>query len=272
MNNQKKVLLLACFFMLTYTVIGQSLQEFKNGKEPFYKEKGGIGDHGTWGFALSVSNLSNPAAPNSNAHNITKLSMRMDYKRYRKEKGKSRMFYQNKSLGDVFTILGSELSSNTGVDQKEGSTISTFIGWSSWGWNVLVKEKAMVAMGFNINDYVVGTRYYYRDINGGIISQESKEPQGLYYGSGLSVFFDYALSEKVILQTLTSYTASFWRPVSLSYATVDSSYPKPHFLHFNAELQTSFKLFVGFDFTMLINRGDLPNDTRRLDILLGYRF
>lgn len=272
MTKQKMVLLLACSFMTTYSAIGQSLPEFKNGKEQFYKEKGSIGDHGNWGFALSASTLSNPAAPNSDAHSITKLSMRMDYKRYRKEKGKPRMFYQNKSLGDVITILGSELKNNTGVEQKEGSTVSTFIGWTSWGWNVLAKDRAMIALGFNINDYIVGTRYYYRDINGGIISQETNEPQGLYYGSGLSVFFDYALSQKVILQTLTSYTASFWRPVSLSYATVDSSYPKPHFLHLNAELQTSFKVFVGFDYTIMLNRGDLPNDTRRLDLLIGYRF
>ncbi|MFN3841546.1 MAG: hypothetical protein ACK4RF_12645 [Cyclobacteriaceae bacterium] len=272
MNTQKMVLLLALFFMMKGSATGQSLQEFKNGKEPFYKEKGSIGDHGTWGFALSFSNLSNPVAPNSNAHNITKLSMRMDYKRYRNEKGKPRMFYQNKSLGDVFVILGSELKNHTGVDQKEGSTISTFIGWTSWGWNMLAKDRAMIAMGFNINDYIVGTRYYYRDVNGGIISQETKEPQGLYYGIGPSVFFDYAISEKVILQTLTSYTATFWRPVSLSYATVDKSYPKPHFLHLNAELQTSFKLFVGFDVAVLLNRGDLPNDTRRIDLLIGYRF
>lgn len=252
----------------TAGVFSQSLEDFKLGKENFYLEKGGYKNSDKFAVALSISSLANPAAPNPDAHNRTAPAMRIDWKRYHIGKGRSRRFFQNKSIGDLLTLLGRP----KGVNREEGSSFSTFIGWASWGWNIIAKDRHMFALGFNVNDYVVGSTCIYTDTFGNPLSPVTQEPQGLYYGSGPSLFYDFAISEKMILQVHTAYTATFWRPISLSYAQEDKSYPKPHFYHLNAELQTSFKLFVGFDFSMLINRGDLPNDTRRLDLLIGYRF
>jgi hypothetical protein len=129
-----------------------------------------------------------------------------------------------------------------------------------------------LAFGFNLNDYIIGSTYIYTDAQGVKQTPITTEPQGYYWGGGPSLFFDYALSEKLVLQTFAAYSLAFWGPVSLSYAQEDKSYPKPHFLHLNAEIQTSFHLYGGVDFTSLINRGDLPNDTKRIDFIVGYRF
>jgi len=245
----------------------QSLESFKNGKDEFYN------GYGHWGFALSFSSLSNPAAPNPDAHKISGLAMKFDFKNYNFEKGGKRFFFQNKTIGDLLFILGSEISSGKGAERSESSTVTTgLIGWTSWGWNILAKEKSAVAIGFNINDYITGSTYVYTDAQGVKQTPITTEPQGYYWGAGPSVFFDYAISENLVLQTFAGYTLSFWRPVSLDYAQEDKSYPKPHFLHLNAELQTKFHLYGGFDFTSLINRGDLPNETKRIDLILGYRF
>jgi hypothetical protein len=257
------IFILMCQFSLS----GQSLESFKNGKDEFYD------GYGHWGFSLSLSNLSNPAAPNSEAHNITGLALKIDYKKYSYEKGARHMFFQNKTIGDLLFILGSEISSDKGAERSESSTISTgLIGWTSWGWNILGKEKTSLAFGFNLNDYIIGSTYVYKDSQGQNQTPITTEPQGYYWGGGPSLFFDYALSEKLVLQTFASYSLTFWRPVSLSYAQEDNSYPKPHVFQLNAEIQTSFHLYGGVDFTSLINRGDLPNDTKRIDFIVGYRF
>lgn len=254
-------------FVFSLSLSAQSLESFKNGKDEFYD------GFGHWGFSLSISNLSNPAAPNPDAHSMTGLTLKIDYKKYSFEKGSRHMFFQNKTIGDLLFILGSEISSGKGAERSESSTISTgLIGWTSWGWNLVGKEKASVALGFNLNDYIIGSTYIYSDSQGQLQSPLTTEPQGYYWGGGPSLFFDYAISEKLVLQTFAAYSLAFWRPVSLSYAQEDKSYPKPNFLHLNAEIQTSFHLYGGVDFTSLINRGDLPNDTKRVDIIIGYRF
>lgn len=260
-----------CFFILlclfSISLSAQSLDGFKNGKDVFYD------GYGHWGFSLSISSLSNPAAPNPDAHSITGLALKIDYKKYSAEKGGRHMFFQNKTIGDLLFILGSEIRNDKGAERGENSALTTgLIGWTSWGWNLIGKEKTSLAFGFNLNDYIIGSTYVYTNSQGQPQTPITTEPQGYYWGGGPSVFFDYALSEKLTLQTFASYSLAFWRPVSLSYAQEDKSYPKPHFFQLNAEIQTSFHLYGGVDFTSLINRGDLPNDTKRIDFIVGYRF
>jgi hypothetical protein len=244
----------------------QSLGDFSVGKNEYY-------GNGHWGFALGFTSLSNSAAPNPSAHSMSGFALKIDYKKYNFEKGGKRMFYQNKIIGDMIFILGSEIKSGKGAERAENSALGTgFIGWTSWGWNIVVKDKAALALGFNLNDYIIGSTYVYTNAQGQKQSPITTEPQGYYWAGGPSLFFDYQISENLNLQSFASYSLSFWRAVSLSYAQKDNSYEKPHFLEFNAELQTKFHLYGGIDFTTLINRGDLPNSTKRFDIFVGYRF
>jgi hypothetical protein len=260
------VLFLCGIFFPKINTFAQSLADFSVGKNEYY-------GNGHWGFALSISSLSNSAAPNPSVHSITGLALKVDYKKYNLEKGGKRMFFQNKTIGDALFILGSEITSGKGAERGENSTITTgLIGWTSWGWNIVAKDKATVALGFNLNDYIIGSTYVYTNAQGQKQTPITTEPQGYYWAGGPSLFFDYQISENLNLQTFAAYSLSFWRAVSLSYAEKDNSYAKPHFLEFNAELQTKFHLYGGIDFTTLINRGDLPNSTKRFDVIVGYRF
>lgn len=259
-------LFLLVFLMSAQNLAAQSLADFNVGKNEYY-------GNGHWGFALSLSHLSNSDAPNPSAHNVTGLALKIDYKKYNLEKGGKRFFFQNKTIGDALFILGSEIATGKGAERAENSTISTgLIGWSSWGWNLVATDKATFAIGFNLNDYIIGSTYIYTNAQGQKQTPVTTEPQGYYWGGGPSFFFDYQISENLNLQTFAGYTMSFWRAVSLSYADKDNNYPKPHIAELNVELQTKFHLYGGFDYTTLINRGNLPNNTKRFDIIVGYRF
>lgn len=245
----------------TYT-----LPQFSLGDQEFY-------GWGHWGVALSFSSLSNPAAPNKSAHSISGLAIKLDYKKYNLERGGKRMFFQHKTIGDLLFLLSKEVRKGQGAERAENSTLSTgLIGWTSWGWNVLGNNKSSIAVGFNLNDYIVGSTYVYTNAQGVKQTPVTTEPQGYYWGGGPSFFYDHQLTDKLVLQSFLGYSLAFWRAVSLSYAQEDKAYPKPHYLHLNAEVQTSFHLYAGFDFTAQLNRGDLPNKTKRLDLLVGYRF
>jgi hypothetical protein len=137
---------------------------------------------------------------------------------------------------------------------------------------LVAKQRTAIALGFNINDYIVGSTYVYTNPQGQKQSPVTNEPQGNYWGAGPTLFADVSLSEKLVLHVFSAYSISLLRTTSVEYAIEDNSYPKPHFLHFNAELQTRGHLYAGVDFTALLNQGNNPNATQRIDLLVGYRF
>lgn len=259
--------IIVCFLLISNQLsIGQSLDDYSTGKDAYY-------GNGHWGFSLSGSNLSNSKAPNPSSHQVSGLTMKIDFRRYHLDHGGKRLFFQNKTIGDMLFILGKEIRKGTGAERAENSTLGTgLIGWTSWGWNVMSKPKSAFAVGFNLNDYIVGSTYIYTDGNGQPLSPVTLEPQGYYWAGGPSFFFDYQISDDLSLQSFVSYSLAFWRPVSLDYATVDNAYAKPHFGQLNVELHTRFHLYGGLDYVTLVNRGDLPNSTKRFDILIGYQF
>ncbi|MBX2899105.1 MAG: hypothetical protein KF775_05630 [Cyclobacteriaceae bacterium] len=261
-----KNLLTALFVVLCCSATqAQNLADFQLGKNDFY-------DEGHWGFALSYSAITNRQAPSPDNHNASGFAMKIDWKKYRAGSGERRFFYQNKSLGDMIFVLGSEIRRGTGVERGENSALSNLVGWSSWGWNVVSSSKLNVAAGFNLNDYMIGSTYIYRT---GQVAQSpvTLEPQGYYWGGGPSAFVDYLVNDKLMIQGFAAYSIAGWRAVSVSYATVDNNYPKPHFLHLNLELQSNlFHLYGGIEYCRLINRGDIPNNTTRFDLIIGYRF
>lgn len=242
----------------------QSFIDFDKQKRPFYDEP-------HFGFSLSYTMMSNPDAPYPEAHRQNGPTLQLYYKKYNLDKGDTRMFWQNKILGDLLFLLGKKIATDKGVTREEGSVLSDLIGSTSWGWNLNESNRISTALGFNLNDYIIGATYFER-FNGEPVNGSTKEPQGYYWATGPSLFVDYVISNQLVLQTFASYSFSLFKAVSVSDAANDKSYPKPHFVHLNVELQSSIRLYGGLDYTWLINRGDLPNKTRRLDIILGFRF
>ncbi len=246
------------------SIQGQSFQTFDQQKKPWY-------DEFHFGVVPVFTIMSNPEAPYAESHRVAAITMQIYYKKYNLDKGDTRMFWQNRSIGDLLSLLVREIRTNEGVDREEGSVLSDLIGSTSWGWNVNEGKRLSLAAGFNLNDYIIGATYAER-LNGEPVNLSTGEPQGYYWTTGPSLFADFVLTDQLVLQTFASYSISMFRLVSVSNAVEDKSYPKPHFVHLHAELQTTLRLFAGVDYTWLVNRGDLPNQTRRLDFFVGYRF
>lgn len=85
---------------------------------------------------------------------------------------------------------------------------------------------------------------------------------------------DYVLSKYLLLQTHVSYSFWVWRVVNPEYygTRVDDSHPYPYFGGLNFELHTCWGFFTGLDHNVLINRCGNPNNTKWLDILIGFHF
>lgn len=258
------VMFVLFMLFLSYRSFSQSFTDFDKQKSAYYDEP-------HFGFSLAYTSMSNPDAPYHEVHRQSGFTMQIYYKKYNLDKGDTRMYWQNKSIGDLLNLLVREIQTDKGAEREEGSVLSDLIGKTSWGWNVNNARRLSTAVGFNLNDYIIGATYAER-FNGEPVNLKTSEPQGYYWATGPSVFVDYVLTNDLVLQAFASYSLSMFRAVSVSNAVKDKSYPKPHFANINIELQTSLRLYGGIDYTWLINRGALPNKTRRLDVVVGFRF
>lgn len=244
----------------------QSLNEFRY----FNRE---YADDLYLGIFPTFTFVSNGEAPNSTAHRIAGFTGKLDLRKVNFEMGERRFLYQHKLLFDMLLIIENQVTDDgSAYYRSEESGLTTgFIGWTSWAWNMFGNERYCVAPGVNINDYFLTNSY---KLKAGSDNLTTIEPQGYWFAAGPSVFFDYALHNNFLLQTHASYSFGVWRAVNLEYddTQIDDSYPNPHFGGLNFELHTRWGFFTGLDYNFLINRGDNPNNTNRLDVLIGFRF
>jgi len=174
-----------------------------------------------------------------------------------------------KLLPDMFWLFKTITEKDeTELNAKVGSSITGgLIGWHSWNWNLRTRDRTCLQAGFAINDYFIGALY--RKPGGGIILNE---PQGWQIGAGPSAGITHLLTKNFMLTATSQYIASFAKPVDVSYAKADKKYPKPHFLHSQVTLMSKWGAFAELQYVRLINRGNQPNATQRLDIKLGFAF
>ncbi len=223
--------------------------------------------------AISRSKLTNLAAPYSENHTINGFTGTIDLKKVTFKKGQKRFFYEHKLIGDLFMLSREILFKNhNAIYRQESSNLSCgILGWAAWTWNINTPKKNSLAIGFNLHDYFLTSTYVVDSSSSGG-KRKSLEPQGYWFTAGPKLVYNRSISKHFILEAATSYSISYWRVVSLSYATVDDNYPKPHFGQARLEVLSSIGFFAGFDYNWVINRGDLPNSTKRFDALFGFRF
>ena len=254
------VVLSLCFSVLK----SQTLSDFKYLNYPYENE---------WylGVALSSSNLSNTKAPRPEKHQLSAFSGEIELKISSFQKGDYRYYFQHKLIPDMLVLTKQAINVSTNVLYRDESSYlaNGIFGWHSWAWNINKPGKASLAVGLNVNDYFLGSTYYNDTTTYNWISAE---PQGYYFAAGPTVVANYLLNKSFMLEAMASYSISYWRAVSLSYATVDNKYPKPHFGQINVEVMSAWGLFAGVDYNFIINRGNIPNNTSRLDLMLGFRF
>lgn len=253
-------------FVISNAVFTQQLNDFKFGKYTFY-------EYDRWGFGLMRSMMSNPGMPFPENHRQSAFSLKIDWKDYVLEKGDRRFYWQNKSVGDAISLLGQAIKDPSVVNRQEGTTLSHLLGFGSWGWNLNEPGRMSVAAGFNINDFILGSYSYERNPQGIPVNGKTREPHGLYYSAGPSVFFDFAITDFLVIQSLATYSFNLFRLVAISDAAEkDKKYPRPNLGQVTVELLTPTKFNFGIDYTWIKDRGANNNKARRLDVILTYRF
>lgn len=251
------------FFALVLSCTGfsQGLKDFKYLKDPYQNES-------YLGFAGTYTFIRNNAAPFPQAHNLSDFSADINYRTVNFGKGERQYLGHYKLLPDLIFLLGKMINQKNNGLRGEGSSITSGIaGWHRWVWNVKTTSKQCFSAGFALNDYFLGNSY--RDSTNGL---KTYDPQGWWLSTGPTVMYHLALGKNFILHATTNYNFGFYKPINVSYATVDSKYPKPHFFHSHFELVSTIGLFAGIDYSAVINRGDISGKVRRLDCLLGFKF
>lgn len=224
------------------------------------------------GLAFSNTFGSNNDAPNAEAHKLKGYSWEVNMRKVRLGTGEVSWRWQHKLLGDMTILVRDIFKDNSNYYRKENSGLTSgYLGWWNWTWNLHKPQKHLISAGFNLHDYFLTSSYHVDSLpeNDDLISLE---PQGYYFSAGPSLAAQYQVSDWLLMETVASYSLSYWRAVSLTYALEDNDYPKPHWGQLNLGLISKWGFYADMNYNWVINRGDLPNNTKRFDILLGFRF
>lgn len=262
MKLQSKYLIICLLF--TQFLGAQTLADFKYLNYPYTNEF-------YIGVAVSRTTISNPDAPFPSRHKLQAFSGTVELKSTSFAKGGMRYYGQHKLLPDMLVLTKQAINVDPNVIYRNESSYlaNGILGWHSFTWNLHDPKKYSVALGFNLNDYFFGSTYHTDTTPN---SWVSPEPQGYYFAAGPTLQANYMLGKYFMAEMMASYSLSYWRAVSLTYATVNDKYPKPHFAQLHFELFSTWGLFAGIDYNFIINRGDIPNNTQRFDLSVGFRF
>lgn len=261
--KNKLISLITLLIIASFSAESQDLAEFEYYGYPYSNEM-------YLGVAYSQSSVVNPSAPRPENHSVSGWSALIDFKTANFEKGAYRLTYKNKLVGDLLNLTDRVLEDSRNIRRDIGSSLSTgILGWFNIVYNLNESPKNSMAIGFNLNDYFLGSTYESDTSAGGWASYE---PQGYFFAAGPSITYNYLPTKYFFIETGISYSIPYFQAASLSYAEKDEEYPHPHFIQFYAELQTKYGFYLGVDYSSIINRGNIPNTTQRTDLLLGFRF
>ncbi len=248
---------------MAFTASAQGIQDFLYLKDPVQQET-------FLSVGLNRMRVSNPAAPSPENHNLAAFNLYLDLRHYRLEKGQMSLHYANPLVTDLILLLSETIDNPNSILRAEGSSLSSGpIGWLNLGWNLSGPGAAQPLLGFHHNDYFLGSTYVYDSVPGQ--GRISHEPQGYYFSAGPLLGLRAAAGSFALVELRGLYGLSYWRATSLSYAEENDAYPKPHWLHVQADVLTKWGIFGSIQYHGMLNRGDLPNATRRIDAVLGFQ-
>lgn len=251
--------------LLGLTSQAQRIQDFEYLNDPIDQEI-------FLSVGISSSHLGNPAAPNAEDHAISAYTMYFDLRHYRLDAGRASFYYSNQLLGDMLLLLQRTIANPANANRAVGSSLSSgLIGWINWGWNLSRAGSVQPFVGLNLNDYFL-TSTYEADTIPTSNNWGTYEPQGYYFAAGPMLGVRAALGKIALLEARTTYSLSYLRAASISYAFRDNAYPKPHFVQMQLDLLTKWGFFATLQHHRMLNRGPAPNTTRRWDGTLGFRF
>ena len=225
------------------------------------------------GLGASKVWLSNNDAPNPDNHKLSGTTFKIDFKDVNFEKGEFSTFYENKLLGDFILFFSQVNKGEADIYETESSGLSTgIIGWLSFLWNVTEPKTYQIAVGANFSDFFLTAAYPedesqpYSNPNNRIV----QEPNGNYYAIGPSIAYRRTLSELFLLEYHVDFSIPFGR-ITADNLVEDEDYPNPYFMMHSLEVISKYGLYGGIDYSQIINRGNLPNNTKRSEFFVGFR-
>lgn len=256
--------LLTILFICEATFSLAQIQNFKYLGEDYWDYELYIG------AAIRNINFEVPNAPNPSAHKGSAWTG--DFQLYRSAPsvpGKMRYMLRNKVLGEIFLSFGDNFDE---IYRDEGSTFSHFLmGSNSFAWNLLSHNRLQVALGFNLSDLVTGSTLVLQDSLGNDY-RETPAPHGWYIGSGPSIFIDFLISPFLLLEVQYDYTFHFNNPVPLTYGIDSPNQKMPHQSFLSVNLMTSFGLYAGVDYSLMLDQNPAQFNHRKIDWLMGFKF
>lgn len=264
-----KIFILFSFVMLAAIASAQSLSEFTYLGDRYGNDELYIGLNPTYSF------LSNKAAPNPDIHSISGFSGDLSLRRVNFDQGSLSWNWQHKMILDVFLLVGKAVKQldASELNRAQNTSITCgIIGWLDFTWAInKPQNRFQLSAGINHHDYFYASTYAVDTIPGQ--NWASFDPQGYYFSAGPTLKANYLLSSAFMLEVSSSYSISYWRATNLTYATNPSDdYPLPHFGQVDVELQTKWGAFAGVNYNWINNRGNIPSDGKRLDLIFGFRF
>ncbi len=262
-----RLILLFPFLLVTSHLTCQKLTDFE-----YLGEKYGSGEL-YLGLNPTYTFVRNNDAPFPNKHNISAFSVDLSFRKVNFERGSLSWNWQNKLLGDLILLIDKAFIDPNVLFRDEQTGFSSGpIGWLDWTIALNNADgKTQWSLGINHHDYFYTSTYTVDTIAGS--SWASLDPQGYFFAAGPTLKINHLLCAPLMVEVSSSYSFSYWKAVGLSYAhQPDSNYPLPHFGQVDIELQTKWGVFGGLNYNWIVNRGHIPSNGKRLDLLFGFRF
>lgn len=226
------------------------------------------------GIGYNNVHMSNKEAPNPKKHDFTGNTFKLDFKNVNLEKGSVSWYFETKLLGDMVYFLSGLIKGSESAYQEEESGLSSgLLGWHSFLWNITEPKKYQLSVGANFSDFFLTAAYPedesrpYSNPSNNIV----QEPNGNYYAIGPSAGARYLINSFLMAEYVADLSIPFGKLDSEDLADYDGKYKNPFFFNHSLELITSKGLYVGYEHTSLMNRGDLPNNTKRRELYIGMR-
>lgn len=206
--------------------------------------------------------------PNPKEQKLSGWTVNVEYDRVNFDKGGYQYTARIKMFMDVIFLLDNALTKKGSIHRKVSTGITSgILGWHSFRWNALSKDKFCLGLGFNASDYFYGASY--KDENEDLFTPE---PNGYYLGGGPTLSFDYRINDFFKIGGLFDYTVSAVKAVGLTYGEKIEGFPLPHFFNGSISLTTKWGAFLKYDFNTILNTNNATTQGRRSDLWIGFKF
>ena len=222
------------------------------------------------GFNPTLSMLRNKVAPYPERHTVNALSFDFNYKSVDTDRGSIRFNINNKSIGDLVSLLRSVTKGEKDIYVEENTYLGSLFAQIDLDVNVnRPNRRIQYSIGVSHTDYLYAGRYTVDSLNG----QFTLNPQGWHLTAGPHFMVNAVLSDFLLAELSGGYGFTYARPISVDDAyQPDVYYPNPRFGNVKLELQSKWGVYACGHYSWITNTGPTPSAGKRVDLFFGFRF